>query len=240
MRQGRTWRRRNSYTAQLRPMATAAKQKLVGGSLTSTVLAVCVVVAGTFYKIPQVVKIHRARSAKGVSLFMMVLDSWSCMVETSYSYANGQSYLDWGEAPSQLTCSTLVALQICFYEHRVGKSILAGWAAAVALFTTTVMHAPNLLGKKLGLKFLTFLKTINMGITVFSKLPQIVTNYKTKSTGQLSPATIATGCLGSVVRFYTLFKSSNGIDPLMVLNQGTSLVMNGTVLGQILYYNGWQ
>ena len=35
---------------------------------------------------------------------------------------------------------------------------------------------------------------------------------------------------------YTLFQSPNGIDPLMVLNQAASLVMNATIVGQILYY----
>ena len=206
------------------------------GITMSKVLAGCVVFVGTFYKLPQVIKIQNARSAEGVSLTMIVLDAWTTMVETAYSYANGQHILDWGEAPSQLFCSTAVALQILYYESRVHQSILTAFAALCAVFTAVVMHAPQVIGKKIGLQFLTFLKTVNMAITVFSKLPQIFSNYHGKSTGQLSPVSIGLGCLGSVVRFYTLFKSPNGVDPLMILNQATSLVMNGTVLGQVLYY----
>jgi uncharacterized protein with PQ loop repeat len=203
----------------------------------SQVLASIVVMAGTFYKIPQVLKIHHAKSARGVSLYMIVLDAWTTLVETAYSYANRQPFLDWGEAPSQLVCSTSVALQICYYERQVKLQVLYVYAALSALATATVMHAPRVLGKRWGLRCLTFLKTINMFITVLSKLPQISTNYHSQSTGQLSVSTMGLGCLGSIVRFYTLFQSANGVDPLMVLNQLTSLLMNGTVVGQILYYN---
>jgi mannose-P-dolichol utilization defect protein 1 len=202
----------------------------------SNILAACVVFAGTFYKLPQVLKIYQAKSAKGVSIYMIILDAWTTLVETAYSYANNQPYIDWGEAPPQLFCSTAVALQIFYYERKTKLQVLYTYAAAIALATASVMHAPQLIGKKIGLKLLTFLKTINMLITVFSKLPQIQTNYTNQSTGQLSVSTMSLGCLGSIIRFYTLFQSANGVDPLMVLNQFTSLIMNGTIVGQILYY----
>ena len=170
--------------------------------IVSKFLATCVVFAGTLYKIPQVLKIYKARSAKGVSLTMITTDAWTTMVETAYSYGNGQPFLDWGEAPSQLICSTSVALQILYYQRHVRKLILAKYATTFLLFTGVVMHAPLLLGKRIGFQLLKFLKTINMFITFISKFPQIMENYKTKSTGQLSAPTMATGCLGGIGKYF--------------------------------------
>ena len=55
--------------------------------------------------------------------------------------------------------------------------------------------------------------------------------------GELSPTTTSLAVLGSVVRFYTLLKSER-LDPLMLVNQGTSLLSNGTILGQIVWFGG--
>ena len=90
---------------------------------------------------------------------MITTDAWTTMVETAYSYGNGQPFLDWGEAPSQLICSTSVALQILYYQRHVRKLILAKYATTFLLFTGVVMHAPLLLGKRIGFQLLKFLKT---------------------------------------------------------------------------------
>lgn len=200
------------------------------------VLSYCTVGAGTLYKLPQVVKIWRARSARGIALSGVLLDTWCCAVEVAYSWAHSMPFADWGEAPAQMACSAAVALQILYYERKARLPSLAALGAAVLAHQAMLMQFPRLLGKKLGLRLLAALKALNMAIMLLSKTPQIVMNLRARSTGELSPSTIAIGCLGSLVRFYTLAKSKNGADALMVANQGTSLALNGTILLQILTY----
>lgn len=199
-------------------------------------LSYCTVGAGTLYKLPQVVKIWRARSARGIALHGVLLDTWCCAVEVAYSWANAMPFADWGEAPAQMACSAIVTLQIMYYERKARLPSLAALGAALMAYQVTLMHLPQILSRKLSLRLLATLKALNMGIMLLSKTPQILMNYRNESTGELSPSTVAVGCLGSVVRFYTLAKSVNGADTLMVANQGTSLALNSTILLQIFMY----
>ena len=76
-----------------------------------------------------------------------------------------------------------------------------------------------------------------MAATVGGKLPQIAQNHAARSSGELSPTTTSLAVLGSVVRFYTLLKSER-LDPLMIVNQGASLLSNGTIMSQIMWFGG--
>jgi mannose-P-dolichol utilization defect protein 1 len=201
------------------------------------VLSYCTVGAGTLYKLPQMVKIWRAGSARGIALNGVLLDTWCCAVEVAYSWAQAMPFLDWGEALPQMSCSAAVALQILYYERKARLPSLTVLGAAVVVQQATLMHLPRLFGRQVGLGMLSALKALNMAIMLLSKMPQICMNHRAKSTGELSLSTVAIGCLGSVVRFYTLAKSTNGADALMVANQGTSLALNSTILMQILMYN---
>ena len=56
------------------------------------VLGWCVCVAGTVYKVPQVVKIKRAESAEGVSPAFFGLDAISNAIELAFSVRNKRKF----------------------------------------------------------------------------------------------------------------------------------------------------
>jgi uncharacterized protein with PQ loop repeat len=56
------------------------------------VLGWCVCVAGTVYKVPQVVKIKRAESAEGVSPAFFGLDAISNAIELAFSIRNKRKF----------------------------------------------------------------------------------------------------------------------------------------------------
>ena len=206
------------------------------GWTVAQVLSYCTVVAGTLYKLPQVLKIQRARSAKGIALKGVLLDTWCCAAEAAYSFANGQPFADWGEVPAQFLCSAFISLQILYYENKIQLPSIVTLGGFLVTHQVSLMHLPRILGQNVGLKVLSTLKTLNMAIILLSKIPQILLNHSRKATGELSPSTVGIGCLGSIVRFYTLAMSVNGVDPLMLANQGTSLALNSTILLQIFLY----
>ena len=61
-------------------------------------------------------------------------------------------------------------------------------------------------------------------------------NFRASSTGQLSAITVGLLFLGCVVRIATSWIETG--DLLTVANYVISTLLNGTILGQILYYGG--
>lgn len=63
---------------------------------------------------------------------------------------------------------------------------------------------------------------------------QAVTNYKNKSTGQLSAATCFMIFFGALARIFTSLQETG--DPMMILTYSVSSLANGIIVFQLLYY----
>lgn len=66
-------------------------------------------------------------------------------------------------------------------------------------------------------------------------LPQLYQNFARRSSGDYSPVTAALGSGGCTIRLFTTFQLAGG-DPLMLLNYGVALLLNLSVLMQVVYF----
>ena len=66
-------------------------------------------------------------------------------------------------------------------------------------------------------------------------LPQMYMNFQRKSSGDYSPITAALGSGGCSIRLFTTIKLAGG-DSLMLLNYGVALLLNLSVLMQVVYF----
>ncbi|KAI8855220.1 hypothetical protein BC829DRAFT_378372 [Chytridium lagenaria] len=73
-------------------------------------------------------------------------------------------------------------------------------------------------------------------IGVFSKVPQIMENYETRSTGQLSAITVGLQTVGSLARCYTTVTEVG--DPVILITYVVATVLNGVVSYQVWLYWG--
>ena len=192
------------------------------------ILGWCVCVAGTVYKVPQVLKIKRAKSADGVSLLFFGLDAISNVIELSYSYNNNHPFSKYGEVPSQLICSSSVFFQCLYYQKRVKKNVIAILAFAWVCVVSCACKLTSI--RSDGLRILDRLKLMNVFVTCVGKVPQIITNARNGHSGQLSLTSTSLALLGNVVRIIT--GSSLGLK--MISSQLASLVLNGILVLQIL------
>jgi len=71
--------------------------------------------------------------------------------------------------------------------------------------------------------------------TTLALLPQLRLNAARQDPGGFSPITAALACAGCSIRLFTTRQLAGG-DPLLLAGFGLGLVLNGTLLGQILYY----
>jgi len=85
--------------------------------------------------------------------------------------------------------------------------------------------------KKSLLDILPLISTI---IYISSRLPQVLKNLSSKSTGELSASTWFLNGLGGLVRIYTTLKEVK--DPFVLISFTLSTLLNFTILGQIIYY----
>jgi mannose-P-dolichol utilization defect 1 len=108
----------------------------------------------------------------------------------------------------------------------VGKfvtALLAILAASIALFT-----APA--------GVLAVAQLCTLPLSLFSKLPQIVQNYRARSTGQLSTFAVVSQIGGCAARLFTTAQEVN--DPLMAAGFALALVLNLVVGIQMYAYWG--
>lgn len=66
-------------------------------------------------------------------------------------------------------------------------------------------------------------------------LPQLKQNFDRQSSGDYSPITASLASAGCAVRIFTTVQLANG-DPLILLNYGVALLLNMSVLFQIVYF----
>ena len=95
--------------------------------------------------------------------------------------------------------------------------------------------AREVFGHYIGTQLLNLSKTITIILGITGKLPQALSNFREQAVGELSFTTTLLNFIGSLVRIYTVFKQLAG-DALMITTQSTSLLLNGTLVLQILYY----
>ena len=192
------------------------------------ILGWCVCAAGTVYKVPQVLKIRRAKSADGVSPLFFGLDAISNAIELSYSLNNAHPFSKYGEVPSQLICSSSVFFQCLYYQKRVKKHVIAVLAFAGLGVVSCACKLTSI--RSDGLLILDRLKLMNVFVTCIGKIPQIIVNTRNGHSGQLSLISTSLALLGNVVRIIT--GSSLGLK--MISSQLASLFLNSILVLQIL------
>jgi cystinosin len=153
---------------------------------------------------PQIVLNQRRKSVAGLSFDFAVLNIlgfacyttfnvalfWSSDVRAAYAQAHDGSLPpvqsnDVFFALHALACTVIVGLQILFLD-RAGQrmSVLASLAIAgclVAIAVYAALAATNTEGRD-WLSFFTFLSYVKLGISLSKYIPQVVMNYRRKST----------------------------------------------------------
>ncbi|KAK3804785.1 MAG: monosaccharide-P-dolichol utilization protein [Linnemannia gamsii] len=168
-----------------------------------------IVAGGAIVKMPQIFKISSTRSVQGLSLSSYLLETLACIIGLAYNIRHGHSLSTYGET-FFVAIQDLIILGLML--HYTGKNIRA----------FIILSSFLLLGSILGIttrsvqddgsvvtsfivseSALAFLQEYAILIILFSKIPQIIENYKNKNTGQLSAFAVFNYFAGSLARVYT-------------------------------------
>jgi len=196
--------------------------------VASKTVGYAIIVASVLVKLPQLLKMIGAKSGEGISLSSVMLELAAISTTVAYSVAKSFPFSAWGEGLFLAMQTACVGFLTLLFETSSTSALSFGVGYSAIMVALVGGFAP--------LNIITTLQALNIPIVIVSKLLQIVTNYRASSTGQLSAITVGLLFLGCVVRIATTWIETG--DLLTVVNYIIATVLNGTILGQILYYGG--
>jgi hypothetical protein len=150
--------------------------------LISKCLSFGIVGGAVLVKIPQIYNIISNNSVQGLSFLSNLLETVAIMISLSYNYRQGNPFSTYGETAFITIQNTIILLLIMIYHRNSLGAILV----ILGLFSFgSALLNPMIISP-------TFISTLQFGtifIGISSKMPQILSNFKAKSTGQLSVIT---------------------------------------------------
>jgi mannose-P-dolichol utilization defect protein 1 len=192
-------------------------------------LGVGIVVGGSIMKVPQVLLILNARSARGLSLMAYILETLSYAITLAYSFRNEFPFSTYGENFFLTIQNALVTLLIIYFPSILRRSQNTTAKLAVAsLATISLGFILYILPKET----LSLLQLGTLPLSLFSKLPQIRQNLRSNSTGQLSAFAVISQIAGCLAR---LFTTATEVGDLLVFAGFALALLLNCVLGAQLW-----
>jgi mannose-P-dolichol utilization defect protein 1 len=188
-----------------------------------------IVLGGSIVKIPQILTIVRNKSAQGLSLTSYILETLSYAITLSYNLRQNNPFSTFGEIMFISIQNVIITLLILYFGRQfgmMGVSVI-GLALLIHCLNSEAL-VPSVL--------LSSLYAATIPLSLASKIPQIYTNFKNKSTGQLSVFTIINYFAGSAARVFTTMTELD--DPLMLFGSLLAAGLNGVLVLQLFAYWG--
>ncbi|KAI8085135.1 uncharacterized protein BX664DRAFT_338600 [Halteromyces radiatus] len=192
-------------------------------------LGLGIVVGGSIVKIPQILTIVSHGSAQGVSLLSYLLEISASTTTLAYNIRQANPFSTFGEVLF-VTLQNLIIVGLILFYSKQSLYILPLYALVFALFYG--LQQPNLVPSTL----MASLYAATIPLTLASKVPQIWSNFKNKSTGQLSVFAVVNYFLGTSARVFTTWTELD--DPLMLLGMLLATGLNFILVLQVLLYWG--
>ncbi|KRX06106.1 hypothetical protein PPERSA_09718 [Pseudocohnilembus persalinus] len=200
----------------------------------SKTVGLAIVAFSAILKVPQILKIVKSNSTEGLAYSSFYNELILYTFSVAYNLFKGSPFGLYGENVFIAIQNIAILLLFIKLDKQTSKTFMI-----TSLFLYTAISIPLLL-QVIPIWIYQYTMYINMALVAMSRLPQIWTNLKAKSTGQLAAITVFLSFAGAVARFLTVMTES-GDDLLQLGLTLESVVLNGTVFAQIcLYWNSTQ
>lgn len=192
----------------------------------SKCLGLGIIAGSILVKVPQIVKLLSNRSGQGINVFSVLFDLFAITCHISYSFVNGFPFSAWGDGTFLAIQTAIIAALVLHYNGSTAKALLFLVTYACICYVTMGGITP--------LEVLWSAQAFNMPIILVGKSIQAMTNFRNKSTGQLSAVTCLLLFFGSLARIFTSYQETG--DQMMILTYCVSSLANLIIVVQLLYY----
>lgn len=166
--------------------------------LLSKALSIAVIAGSCIGKMPQVLAVWQAKSAQGLSKVSIWTEAVSMGVQLSYNIVRQTPLTTYAEVAILFPQMLLLTVVVAWADSKLGLRV---WIACACLCTGVVLMSTGLVST-------TVTAAAYAAISLFgivAVLPQVVINYRNKSTGQLSFLVTGMTFGGMGARLYTTF-----------------------------------
>uniref|UniRef100_A0A1D1ZCC9 Mannose-P-dolichol utilization defect 1 protein homolog n=1 Tax=Anthurium amnicola TaxID=1678845 RepID=A0A1D1ZCC9_9ARAE len=195
--------------------------------LLSKLLGYCIVAGSTTVKLPQIYKILKNNSVRGLSVAAFELEVVGFTIALSYCLHKGLPFSAYGELAFLLIQAIILVAIIYYYSPPIGTKTYMKALLYCGL-------APTVLSGQIDPMLFEALYASQHAIFFCARVPQIWKNYKNKSTGELSFLTFFMNFGGSLVRVFTSIQEKAPTS--VILGSVLGILTNGTILSQIVIY----
>eukprot|EP00762_Andalucia_godoyi_P003596 ANDGO_00658.mRNA.1 Mannose-P-dolichol utilization defect 1 protein homolog len=196
--------------------------------LLSKMIGYGIVAGSVMFKVPQILKIHGARSVEGLSLLSFFLELLAFTITGLYSFSKGFAVSTYGESVSASAQNVVILL--LFFRYGRGSAPVAVAGLLAAYFGLVASTLAGLVP----LHVLEKLFQLTIPLVIVGRVPQIWTSFARRSTGQLSIITTALQFGGSLGRIFTTIQEVN--DPLVLTGYLVGLTLNAIMLLQFVLF----
>ena len=174
-------------------------------------------------------------SARGLSFPAYVLETMAYAITLAYSFRHLFPFSTYGENLFLTVQNVLITLLIIYFAPTTFLTRHTGTFQKIAI-TSVFMAATGLALSTMTLDTLALLQITTLPLSVFSKLPQIRQNFRSKSTGQLSTFAVVSQIVGCLARLFTTATEIG--DPLVLAGFAVALLLNIILGVQLWLYWG--
>ncbi|VDK69762.1 unnamed protein product [Litomosoides sigmodontis] len=130
--------------------------------VTSRLLGLSITLGSLLIFIPQILKIQLAQSGEGISLLSQLLGLFACFAVTSYSYAKGYVFSQWGDSFFVTIQMIIIIVQLLWFSSRKAH------AAVFLAFCWTISCA--VMNEYIPTDVFALLQALNIPVVVTAKV----------------------------------------------------------------------
>ncbi|TFK45351.1 mannose-P-dolichol utilization defect 1 protein [Heliocybe sulcata] len=186
-------------------------------------------------KVPQLLLILRAHSARGLSLPSYILETLAYAITLAYSFRNAFPFSTYGENLFLTLQNAIITLLILYYRPSLSSSRQSNKTSQL-LTASFITFASGLALYLVPSDALSLLQLSTLPLSLFSKLPQITQNHRAQSTGQLSAFAVFSQIAGCLARLFTTATEVGDI--LVTAGFALALLLNCVLGAQLWMYWG--
>lgn len=201
-------------------------RKCLGLSI-SKALGYVMLIGSFFYKLPILLKIVKARGGDGLNIVSVYLETSAYLSLLLYNILRQSSFSTYGDLCPATFQNILIICLIWLWgidKKRFSMPHILGVIFLFGVFTATILRSPE--------EHWHWVAKYSIVVTTVSRLPQIVSNFRTGKVGVQSAVTLTNAVLGAFGKVYITYVESK--DPLLITGAIFAFSLNFILLSQVL------
>lgn len=188
-----------------------------------------IAVLGAFvYKMPIVLNMIKSRNGNGLDPSSLYIECSVFMAQVYYSFRIGVDFSTYGDNLSATVQNFMIIVLLWVWGYdgkKMDWSHIAAILCAAIVFITVMVSLPE--------QYLGYIATYAIILSIVSKLPQIIKNFRTGQRGVQSFVTVLVQVLGALMKLFVVTVETNDI--FIISSATMTLILNSILMFQIVF-----